>query len=573
MKTISTFCSLSCLILVLVSAFIGCKNDVKQDNAYDETDMGATSNDQGPTKLLVSQPFTNVRQAPEVLTLSDPSSPKSYTLKTGTTIKVPANAFEYLDGQPVTGSVDLVFTEIHSAAEIIASGIPMKFIDENGITQQMQSAGMFELRGEQNHKPIQIVAGKAVDIALVSDVEGAYDFWSFDEEKGNWDNEGAIVAEEGPTQNITPIARKRKIERLKKQTKNKPIKPEFSDANKLVFNDLDLSQTPELKSQDPVVLIYVGTDKSKAPEENKWIRKPGIWHKKMIKLIDAKEEIYELTLLGDKMYQIEVKAAPTALEIDKANDDYQKELANFRAGVEQLKNEEALIENRKTFVRMAAVRGFGRYNYDIMWKLKNAVALNADFEIAEVPDMVKNKAMIYLITDNGRTVVSLPKRNWDKFRFNPKADNKLLAVMPDNTAAIFTESDFEEQEEELIEAHKNDFVFSLDRKEDKIETLADLDALLSDDSDDEIDPIQEIKLYPNPASDRVTLSFISEHSIEIPVQIMDANGRVVATQTNLSTPGKNKFELDVSNLPNGNYMVRIITETFSKTQQLVVVKN
>ncbi len=573
MKTISTFFSLSCLLLVLLSAFIGCKNDVKQDNTNDQTVVGATSMDQAPTKFLVSQPFTNVRQKPDVLTLSDPTSPKSFTLKTGTVINVPANAFEYLDGQPVSGSVDLEFTEIHSAAEIIVSGIPMKFMDENGVVQQMQSAGMFELRGEQNQQPIQMVEGKTIDIALASDVEGAYDFWSFDEEKGNWDNEGAIAAKEGPTQDMTPLATKRKIERLKKQTSKKPVKPQFSEANKLVFNDLDLSQCPELKSQDPVVLIYVGNDPSKAPEKNKWIRKPGIWHKKMIKLIDGKEEIYELTLLGDKMYQIEVKTAPTALEIDKANAEYQKELADFKAGVELLQNQEALIENRKTFVRMAAVRGFGRYNYDRMWKIKNPVALNADFEIEDTPDMVKNKTMIYFITDNGRTVVNLPKRDWDKLRFDPNADNKILAVMPDNSAAVFTESDFEAQEEELMEANGNDFVFSLDKKENKIESLEDLDELLSEASNEKVDPIQDIKLYPNPATDQVTLSFKSEVSMEIPIQIMDANGRVVTTQSNRSTPGKNKVNFDVSNLPNGNYMVRITTKTFSNTQRLVVVKN
>ena len=573
MKTNSTFFSLSCIFLVLVATVIGCKNDVKQDHINDEISFGTTSMDQEPTKLLVSQPFTNIRQKPEVLTLPDVSSAKSYTLKSGTRIEVPANAFEYLDGRPVTGSVDIVFTEIHSAAEIIASGIPMKFIDDNGKVQQMQSAGMFELSGEQNQQPIQLVEGKAIDIALVSDVEGAYDFWSFDEEKGNWNNEGAIPAKEGPTQDMTSPARKRTIERLRKQTKKKPVKPQFSEANKLVFNDLDLSQCPELKSQDPVVLVYIGTDKSKSPQENKWIRKPGIWHKKMIKPMAGKEGVYELTLLGDKMYQIEVKAAPTALEIDKANAEYQKELANFRAGVEQLKNEEALIENRKTFVRLASVRGFGRYNYDIMWKRKNTVELNADFEIEDTPDMVKDKTMIYLITDNGRTVVSLPRRNWDKFRFDPAADNKLLAVMPDNSAALFTESDFEEQEEDLLQANGNDFVFSLDKKDDKIESLADLDELLSEDVEEGIDPIRDLKLYPNPASDQVTISFESESSMEIPIQIIDANGRVVANQTSLSDPGKNKINFDLSNLANGNYTVRMITKTFADAKQLVIVKN
>ena len=474
----STLSFLSVLFFLTITVFISCDNNKNHINADGETTIGSVMINDEPIKLLVNQPFKNISQVPEHLSHLDPSTPKSYKLNSGTVINVPANAFVDVDGNPVTGTIDLKFTEIHSPAEIIASGIPMKFIDEDGKEQQMQSAGMFEIEGEQNQRPVRIAEGKTIEISLVSDVEGAYDFWSFDEVKGNWINEGAIEAKEGASQNITPTVRQNKIQALKKRTKNKPQKPAFSDANKLVFNDLDLSHCPDLKGQDPLVLIYVGTDESKAPQKNKWIRKPGIWHKKTIKPVPGKDGVYQLTLLGDKMYQIEAKAAPTALEIDKANADYQRELANYKAGVDLLRDEEALIENRKTFVRLAAVRGFGKYNYDVMWKRDDAVSLTADFEIEEVSDMVKNKSMVYLITDNGRTVVSLPQRNWDKFRFSPKADNKIVAILPDNTAAVFTETDFEEQKKELINAEGDEFVFSLDKREDKIESLEDLDLSL-----------------------------------------------------------------------------------------------
>jgi len=273
------------------------------------------------------------------------------------------------------------------------------------------------------------------------------------------------------------------------------------------------------------------------------------------------------------MYQIEAKAAPTALEIDKANADYQKELADYKAGLELLKNEEAMIENRKTFVRLAAVRGFGKYNYDIMWKFKDAVSLTADFEMEEVPDMVKDKSMVYLITSNGRTVVSLPKRDWGKFRFSPNADNKILAILPDNTASVFTESDFEEQKEELINADGNDFVFSLEKRDEKIESLDDLDKLIAEASFDVVEPIQKVKIYPNPARDQATLSFESELSMEFPIQIFDVNGRVVARQNTLTQVGENQVNLDVANLTNGNYMVRMTGKDFNSTEQLVIVKN
>jgi len=570
MKITKTFLFLSTILLVVLFAFNAC-NTTNDQNAEIATSTAIVNKE--PTKLLVSQPFKNVNQSPKVLSHQNPSKPKSYTLETGTVINVPADAFEYLDGQPVEGAVELQFTEIHSAAEIIASGIPMKFIDENGEEQQMQSAGMFEIQGVQNNQPVRIAEGKTIDIALLSDVEGDYDFWSFDEDKGNWLNEGAREATDGPVQNVTPTAVQNQIRQLENQTKKKPVKPEFSDANKLVFNDLDLSSAPELKNQKPVVLIYVGKDKSKAPQENKWIRNPGIWHKKTIKPVAGEEGIYELTLLGDKMYQIKVKSAPTALEIDKANADYQKELADYRTSVNLLKDQKSLIERRKTFMRLASLRGFGKYNYDVMWKKPDAISLKADFEMEGVPEMFKDKSIVYLITDNGRTVVSLPKTDWNKFRFSPSSDNKLLAVLPDNTAAIFKESDFEKQKEEMIESAGNAFVFSMESKEEEIESLADLDKLLSDASTEKIDPIQTVKVYPNPARSQVMISFESEASFEAPIQIFNASGQQVANRSMMTQRGENTEQFDISNLPNGNYMVRISTDDFVETKQLVIAKN
>ncbi len=560
------------IFFAAIFTFAGCNGDQEQpagDGSADTT-MNSTESDNSPKKLLVSQPFKNVRQAPEVLTLTNVEKAKSFTLETGTVINIPANAFEYPDGQPVEGTVDLQFTEMHTAAEIIVSGIPMTYIDENGEAQQMQSAGMFEIRGTQNEQPVRIAKDKTIEIGLVSDVEGDYDFWSLDEEAGNWINEGMIAATPGPVQTNTSPAVQNKIRNLQQKTKNKPVKPVFSEANKLVFNDLDLKKCPELRDQKPVVLIYAGTDVSKSPQENKWIRQPGIWHKKAIKPITDEPGKYELTLLGDKMYQIKVEAAPSALEIDKSNAAYQQELAEYQAAVKMLSDTKTLVEKRKTFMRMAAVSGFGRYNCDILWKIQNAVSLDADFEIENTTDLIKSKTLIYMITDNGRTVVKLPKAIWGKFRYNPAAENKILAVMPDNTAALFREEDFEAQKEKMIASDGEDFVFSMDKQPGEIETMEDLNKLLAV---DEPEPIQEIKLFPNPASDQFTVSFHSEESLDTPIRILDSKGQQVANRMVRSQPGKNEEQFDISALPAGNYIVQIRTETFASSKQFIKMNN
>ncbi len=568
----STFLRNSLFVLLLI-AFAACNSDKDQSNTDAADDASAQMSSNEPLKLKVNQPFKNVNQSPKVLTHKDNEQAQTFTMETGTVIRVPAAAFEYMDGTPVQGAVELQFTEMHSASEIVVSGIPMKYIDEKGEEQWMQSAGMFEIKGFQNDKEVKIAEGKELEVELQSDVAGDYDFWSFDEEKGNWNNEGPVAAKEGPVQTVTPTAVQSKINQLKKQTKKKPVKPTINEANKLVFNDLNLDRCPDLKGQKPVVLLFADNDASKAPEKNKWIRKPGIWHKKTITPVAGSDGLYELTLFGDKMYQIKVKAAPSALEVDKAKAAYQKELAEYNQSIKLLKDTEALAEQRQSFIRMTRVRGFGRYNCDVLWNRRDAVNLRADFDVEDVADMVEDMAMIYLITDNDRTVINLPKRSWNSFRFSPSADNKILAVLPDNTAAVFTESEFEEQQDEMIESKGGEFVFSLDNTEQKIETLEDLDGILEEASMENVDVIQEVKVYPNPARDRVTVSYESSESIATPIMIFDANGRQVAIQNTTAQPGENKVEFNLGNLPNGNYVIRLTAGTFMSTKQLVVVRN
>ena len=575
----NSFLQNSFFVLLLFS-FIACGSEKNpNDKTTDVDSMTENSNDQ-PLKLAVNKPFKNINQSPKTLTHKNAEKPQDFTMESGTVIHVPASAFVHMDGKPVAGAVELKFTEMHKASEIIASGIPMKYIDEKGEVQWMQSAGMYEIQGLQNGKPVQIAAGKTIEVELFSDVEGDYDFWVFDEEKGNWINEGPVEAKEASTTSLAAamegevgLERQIQINQLRKRTKKKPIKPEVNEANKLVFNDLNLDRCPNLKGQKPLVLIYVGNDKSKSPEENKWIRKPGLWHKKTITPVAGSNGLYELTLFGDKMYQIKVEAAPTALEIDKNNKAYQAELAEYRANIEMLKDTEALLEKQQTFIRMTRVSGFGIHNCDALWARRDLVKLIADFDVEEVPEMVENLALYYFITDNGRTVINLPKRAWKNFRFSPSSNNKILAILPDQTAAVLSEGEFEQQKGEMIKSAGGEFVFSLDKTGEKVESLDDLDDILEEASIENTAIIQQIKVYPNPARDRATVTYESKKTIDTPILIFNARGQQVAMQNTTSQEGENKVELDVANLPSGNYIVRITAGDFSGAKQLVIVKN
>ena len=65
-----------------------------------------------------------------------------------------------------------------------------------------------------------------------------------------------------------------------------------------------------------------------------------------------------------------------------------------------------------------------------------------------------------------------------------------------------------------------------------------------------------LNLYPNPTTERVTLSSIGEYSGNVNVSILNAEGKVVATRTILSSSIVNE-QFDVSNFPTGVYILQL----------------
>jgi hypothetical protein len=98
-------------------------------------------------------------------------------LENGSSIQIPKDAFVDANGKKVTGKMDLGYRQFDDPADIIASGIPMTFKNEEGTTEQLESGGMFELRGSVGGEPVFVAPGKSIKTTLASSVVGAYDFY------------------------------------------------------------------------------------------------------------------------------------------------------------------------------------------------------------------------------------------------------------------------------------------------------------------------------------------------------------------------------------------------------------
>jgi hypothetical protein len=73
-------------------------------------------------------------------------------------------------------------------------------------------------------------------------------------------------------------------------------------------------------------------------------------------------------------------------------------------------------------------------------------------------------------------------------------------------------------------------------------------------------PIGELKLYPTPSHDRVTVTYEAEETTACQLNIVGITGQLLKTERMLLNSGMNKAELNLDGIPSGMYFISLITE-------------
>ncbi len=156
---------------------------------------------------------------------------------TGSKINIPKSSFVNKKGEEIKGEVEILYREIHNQAEIIASGIPMRY-DSAGKEFTFESAGMFEIKGYQNGEPVFIKDGKPLTVEFNSlNTEDHFNQYFLDTVAKNWTylkRDNPIV----PTQLQPPNPAETKKELKKLEQKYEPAIaaiPKRIDSVKVVY--------------------------------------------------------------------------------------------------------------------------------------------------------------------------------------------------------------------------------------------------------------------------------------------------------------------------------------------------
>jgi len=84
--------------------------------------------------------------------------------------------------------------------------------------------------------------------------------------------------------------------------------------------------------------------------------------------------------------------------------------------------------------------------------------------------------------------------------------------------------------------------------------------------------ISNLSIFPNPASDKINISFNSIVSDNFQFTLFDITGKTLINQNIKSTIGENKTTIDVSELDNGIYFYTISNSVISQSNKIIINK-
>ena len=247
-----------------------------------------------------------------------------------TKIKIPKNSFVDKNGKDIIGDVTIEYKEMLDVGDVILSGIPMHY-DSLGHSFNFESAGMFNIKGNQNNEPIFIKQNKKIEIELCSkNNEDIFNQYYLDtiSKKWNYLRKDIIIKNQlsHSIQNKNEIklneilSQSKKLNTLKKEITIEI--PQKIDSVKLVCNK-SIDKLP--KGQIPYIPIKSSPDKPTFKIDGSFDEFPELMAFKNILFEVGAEnknyskEIHEVTWSNLKIKQGTIKGKNYLLELSYRN--------------------------------------------------------------------------------------------------------------------------------------------------------------------------------------------------------------------------------------------------------------
>lgn len=416
----------------------------------------------GATFLAIGQTFKVMHNKRQVI-----------RTEKGTRIHIPENAFVVKeDGTPVQGEVDLEFKEYSNRGEIIASDIPMYYIEESGEKQYFESAGMFEIRASQNGKELEIADGKEIKVELATDVDGPFNFWELNDDRSNWELKDTDCK---PIKNPYIEEQEDELEALNEAVVPAPKRPVKYTSGDPIFDirlvGLNNNALAELNG---VMWKYSGDDPKLNPSEI------GAFDTDytLVYLEPTEESFleYQLTFETKDKRELVIDAVPIfqGKLLDRENKRIAEIIERSAAASRKIKEISDQLKREKSLLRAFNVGEMGIYNYDVYYNDPRVKHFQAEFSL-EGGASIEN-LNFYLLPTDRRIVIKYYEGSFEKFSINPNIANRLIAVDKDNQVYYLSRRDIDKMN--LKKVPKDSKVNFHLKKHSKIEDPTQLEAFI-----------------------------------------------------------------------------------------------
>lgn len=426
-----------------------------------------------------------------------------FSLPSGTKIKVPANALLHADGSAVNGTASITYREFHNAPDAFMAGIPLSYTDDKGQHRMMQTAGMFEIRANQNGEELKLAEGKNVTVNLASG-NGENDFsqFAFNENNGTWTATANSEAE--------PNLSKQELKRIKAGLEESAAK--LDKKNYFVLNYtamLDVYYGDSVWYMDPhnkflkqkVQRYGIQAGNYTSRELSNYVSYKGVeepaemlvWNNLSGKKLPKFQEYVnaKLTPLKNGNYTMEVfnpkgKAVfkglvkpeiPLAklfkISPDKWNNEYE-------AVMKQVDSVYSQLASMEDFTRQVVVNSFGIYNCDRFLTNADRLDVTASIETDEpLTQEVKERMKLYYMCGDKKNLASWDFVDAKKMVITTDPNACLFTLMPNGKAAVFSKEDFKKLNfDQLKKPGNNEVVFHLKTLKKSFKTLQDIRNLI-----------------------------------------------------------------------------------------------
>jgi hypothetical protein len=159
------------------------KISTKNKAAHEITTTSATNKS---SKSTFIQPPSGKLKSKNSVYRIDAAKGASLTHSTSTKINIPGNVLVNKAGRQIVGEVTIEYKEMKDLGDALLNGIPMAY-DSAGKHNNLETAGMFDIRAYQNGEPVFLKQGENIEIRLASEnTENRFNQYFLDTVKQNW---------------------------------------------------------------------------------------------------------------------------------------------------------------------------------------------------------------------------------------------------------------------------------------------------------------------------------------------------------------------------------------------------